>query len=207
MTLAGELLIGSCSWKYPCWFGLVYSQPHGINYLKEYSRRYRTVEIDQWFWSLFDNSTIVLPESETVCEYASSGWRYAVEIRNPDYLTETYFAVLRENAASHAFCEGYFLPAAAETYRRFGSLLWGPVLFRLQARDRTAMDRASGKQWNRIVEPRDETIADLAAAVVDAITVGRRTIVSVNNHFEGSAPLTIDKFRTEVARITGSGGR
>ena len=28
--------VGTCSWKYPSWKGLVYSQPKGINYLAEY---------------------------------------------------------------------------------------------------------------------------------------------------------------------------
>ncbi|MBC8235230.1 DUF72 domain-containing protein [bacterium] len=47
-----ELRIGTCSWKFPSWHKLVYSEPKGINYLEEYSRHYNTVEIDQWFWSL-----------------------------------------------------------------------------------------------------------------------------------------------------------
>ncbi|PLX23103.1 MAG: DUF72 domain-containing protein, partial [Ignavibacteria bacterium] len=44
-----RLRIGTCSWKYPSWKGIVYSAPKGINYLEEYARVYDTVEIDQWF--------------------------------------------------------------------------------------------------------------------------------------------------------------
>ena len=39
------LRIGTCSWKYPSWKGLVYSRATGIDYLAEYATRYDTVEI------------------------------------------------------------------------------------------------------------------------------------------------------------------
>jgi len=60
------LRIGTCSWKYESWQGVVYSQKKGINYLQEYSRYFSTVEIDQWFWSLFKENTVVLPKPEVV---------------------------------------------------------------------------------------------------------------------------------------------
>ncbi len=44
-----QLRIGTCSWKYDSWRGLVYSNEPKINYLKEYSKHFNTVEIDQWF--------------------------------------------------------------------------------------------------------------------------------------------------------------
>jgi uncharacterized protein YecE (DUF72 family) len=44
-----KLRIGTCSWKYPSWVGLVYSAERGIDYLAEYARKYDTVEVDQWF--------------------------------------------------------------------------------------------------------------------------------------------------------------
>jgi uncharacterized protein YecE (DUF72 family) len=41
--------IGTCSWKYDSWKGIVYSESKSKNYLKEYSQKFNTVEIDQWF--------------------------------------------------------------------------------------------------------------------------------------------------------------
>lgn len=52
----GDLHIGTCSWKYASWRGLVYSDAPHPNYLAEYARHYDTVEVDQWFWSLFGNN-------------------------------------------------------------------------------------------------------------------------------------------------------
>ena len=67
-----KLHIGTCSWKYDSWRGLIYPQDKQINYLQEYSRHYRTVEVDQWFWSLFGEDTAVMPKAEVVRDYAES---------------------------------------------------------------------------------------------------------------------------------------
>src|SRR3989304_9592284 len=64
-----KLRIGTCSWKYDSWKGIVYSENENINYLQEYSQHYNTVEIDQWFWSLFSSTKIILPQKSLVLEY------------------------------------------------------------------------------------------------------------------------------------------
>jgi len=76
--------IGTCSWKYPSWEGLVYSSREPANYLEEYARRYDTVEVDQWFWSLGANGA-ALPRRETVIEYDQAtppGFRFTVKCPN-----------------------------------------------------------------------------------------------------------------------------
>ena len=50
--MINELHIGTCSWKYDSWHGLVYSDAASANYLQEYAQKYDCVEVDQWFWSL-----------------------------------------------------------------------------------------------------------------------------------------------------------
>ena len=53
-----KIRIGTCSWKYDSWRGLVYRDQAKKNYLQEYSELYDTVEIDQWFWSLFGTGKV-----------------------------------------------------------------------------------------------------------------------------------------------------
>ena len=60
------LRLGTCSWKYDSWKGIVYSEVNPENYLEEYSKKFDTVEIDQWFWSLFPPAKIVLPQKKVV---------------------------------------------------------------------------------------------------------------------------------------------
>jgi len=64
--------IGTCSWQYDSWQGLIYPEEKPFNYLHEYSRYYKTVEIDQWFWSLFSDDKVVLPKPSVVQEYIGS---------------------------------------------------------------------------------------------------------------------------------------
>ena len=83
---------GTCSWKYDSWVGLVYSDSTNKNYLLEYSRKYNTVEIDQWFWSLFPPAKIVLPNSTIVREYKSSVQEdFLFTVKAPNSLTLTHF--------------------------------------------------------------------------------------------------------------------
>ena len=75
--------IGTCSWKYPSWEGLVYSKPKGINYLSEYALIYNSVEIDQWFYRM--------PEATTVSEYVhSTPEDFTFAIKAPNQITLTH---------------------------------------------------------------------------------------------------------------------
>ena len=88
-----KLHIGTCSWKYDSWRGLIYPQEKKINYLQEYSRHYRTVEVDQWFWSLFGEDTAVLPKTAVVSEYGSSvpdDFVFCAKVPNSITLTHHY---------------------------------------------------------------------------------------------------------------------
>ena len=85
--------IGTCSWKFPSWYKLVYSAPNDINYLEEYASHYNTVEIDQWFWSLFGEEAVKLPRREDVEEYRRSvpaDFRFTVKVPNSITLTHYY---------------------------------------------------------------------------------------------------------------------
>ena len=87
------LRIGTCSWKYESWQGIVYSQEHGGKYLEEYAEHFPTVEVDQWFWSLFAGNKVVLPKAAVVREYAASvpeGFLFGIKVPNSLTLTHHY---------------------------------------------------------------------------------------------------------------------
>ena len=88
----GALRLGTCSWKYPSWRGLVYSDAPHPNYLQEYAQHYDTVEVDQCFWSLYAPDKVLLPQPKTVAEYAAAvpdTFRFGVKL--PNALTLTHF--------------------------------------------------------------------------------------------------------------------
>ena len=73
-SLLPYLRIGTCSWKYDSWKGLLYDEGKTYrpgDYLPDYARHQGTVEIDQWFWSLFPTG-VRLPDQENVRQYADS---------------------------------------------------------------------------------------------------------------------------------------
>jgi len=85
------LKFGTCSWKYDSWRGIIYSGSPEINYLKEYSEHFNTVEVDQWFWSLFDGA-VALPRKEDVQAYKQSvPDDFMFTIKMPNSLTLTHY--------------------------------------------------------------------------------------------------------------------
>jgi uncharacterized protein YecE (DUF72 family) len=285
-----NLRIGTCSWKYPSWHKLVYSKSLGINYLEEYARKYSTVEIDQWFWSLFPNGKIKLPEWGEVEEYANSitadfkftvkipnsitlthyyskdkekpairntlflsrevlkqfiallgpihnnlgplifqfeylnkqkmesqehfqqqlkdfifglqrSKEFAMEVRNPNYLNEGYFDFLLTNNILPVFLQGYWMPNLWEIIERYQSQIsnFKTIIIRLHGQDREGIEKESEKSWNKIIHPRDEELKMIAEKISYLVNQGKIVYVNVNNHFEGSAPLTIEKLKSFLA--------
>jgi len=109
-----ELKIGTSSWKYDSWRGKVYSDDPAINYLHEYSRKFNTVEIDQWFWSLFDR--VALPDKKVVEEYKNSiPEKFKCTIKVPNSLTLTHYS--RKNKAEPLKTNPHFL--SVDLYEEF----------------------------------------------------------------------------------------
>ncbi len=277
-----KIRIGTCSWKYESWKNLVYSSVGDVNYLKEYSQKYNTVEIDQWFWSLFGEKKISLPNPEVVEEYLNSvpkdfkfsikvpnsitlthfynknkneplkenphflsldllndflrlleplknnlgplmfqfeylnknkmpdqlefqdkfsafiqnapkGFDYAIEIRNPNYLNKSYFEFIKENKIFHVFLQGYFMPPIWETYGKFNQSIKKCSVIRLHGPDRKGIEILSGGNWNKIIEPKNEELSIISEMISDLLSKEIDIYLNINNHYEGSAPITIDR--------------
>ena len=286
-----HLRIGTCSWKYPSWKNLVYPATKDINFLREYATQYDTVEIDQWFWSLFGEDKINLPRPETVGEYfnsvpddfrftikapnsitlthfyrhitggklvsnpyflsvpllleflsqieplypylgiimlqfeylnkqkmanldefldrvgsfltqAPAGIRFALEPRNPQYFTKRYFNFLAERGLSHVFIQGYYMPEITGVYREFRDLISEPVIIRLHGYERDEIEKKTSKQYHTIVASKDDELPGVIKMVQDLRARRVDVYLNVNNHYEGSAPLTIEKIRGLIDELT-----
>jgi uncharacterized protein YecE (DUF72 family) len=118
-----------------------------------------------------------------------------VEIRNPSWLDGRYFSLLAEKRVSPVLLQGYFMPPVTETYRRFGGLLQDCSVVRLHGPDRGGIERVTGESWNRIVAPKDDELAAIVEMINDMRGRSMTVYLNVNNHYEGSAPLTIERIR------------
>lgn len=283
------LRIGTCSWKYDSWKGLVYSDNNSKNYLKEYSEKFNTVEVDQWFWSLFPSAKVVLPQKKVVEEYKKSvpddflftikvpnsitlthfyksskddelkpnpfflsnelfnqfldsinpllknvgclifQFEYlnkqkitslsefqmkfnefadklndkmppiGIEVRNPNYLNERYFKFLTELNIAPVFLEGYYMPSVTEVFSKFKKLIKARAVIRLHGPDRKGIERIANNNWNQIYINRDKVIESIVNIIKELQQYEVDLFVNVNNHFEGSAPLTIEKIKTKIS--------
>jgi len=108
---------------------------------------------------------------------------------------QRYFEFLAERGLSHVFLQGYYMTSIFETWRRFGRLVRDSVVVRLHGPDREGIERQTGESWDRIVAPKDEDLARLVDMMRDMRDRSLTIYLNINNHFEGSAPLTIERLR------------
>lgn len=272
-----QLNLGTCSWKYDSWKGLVYPEFGDFNYLEEYSKKYNSVEIDQWFWSLHPNNKITLPNPNVVESYNNStpdqfkftikvpnsitlthpyksneankhflsidlmegfldsidlikskvgmlmfqfeylnkqkigsqiefqqkleeffssinrNYNYGIEIRNPNFLNNEFFTFLNIHDISFVFLQGYYMPKIFETYNKFESNIVKSAVVRLHGFHREEIEIKTNKIWNEIVDPQDSDLKEIIQMIKLLLKKKVDVYLNVNNHFEGSAPLTIKK--------------
>ena len=275
---------GTCSWKYGSWQGIIYSEKAKENYLLEYARTYPTVEIDQWFWSLFGVDKVSLPLERVVIEYSKSvpddfkftikipnsvtlthfyrksktaplepnpyffsvdlfqqfietlqpmftkigvlmfqfeylnkqkmsslesfieqfdrfidrcpaEFTYALEIRNPNFLRQSYFNFLNDRKLGHVFLQGYFMPPISTIYTRYWKQIKDVSVIRLHGPDRSDIEEKSKGIWNRILEPKTDELSEITRIIRELKEKNLDVYVNVNNHYEGSAPLTIERIK------------
>ncbi|MCP5051148.1 MAG: DUF72 domain-containing protein [bacterium] len=286
---------GTCSWKYDSWEGIVYPSEGKYNFLEEYAKHHDSVEVDQWFWSLFGADKVKLPETKTVDDYLSVvprdfkfaikipnsislthfythgkpkgaplepnpyffsvelfhkflakieplkeqtgvlmfqfeylnrqkmgsqgeflqrfgefmqqcpyDYNYAVEIRNPNYLNEKYFRFLEQNGMSHVFVHGYYMPPVTDVYKKYSDFIQRLAVIRLMGKDRKGIEKISGNKWDKLVDPRDDELPGIVEMIKKLEEKKVMVFCNINNHYEGSAPLTIKKIQEMLEQMKAS---
>jgi uncharacterized protein YecE (DUF72 family) len=134
---------------------------------------------------------------EAFSQQLPAGYRYGVEVRNARYLNRSYFDFLARNGLSPVLLQGYWMPPITGIYEEWGDAIaqHEDVVIRLLGPDRKGIEKQTGKRWNRIVAPRDEELEAILEMVEDLLEQGVNVYLNINNHYEGSAPLTIDRIR------------
>ena len=119
--------------------------------------------------------------------------QYGVEIRNEEFLTPMYFAVLREHGVAHVFNSWTRMPPIGHQLDLPGAVSGPFILARALLRPGRTYDEAvdAFSPYDRIREPNPKLRGDLARLVERAVQMRIPAYVLVNNRAEGSAPLTI----------------
>jgi uncharacterized protein YecE (DUF72 family) len=119
--------------------------------------------------------------------------QYAVEVRNEEFLTPMYFAVLREHGVAHVFSSWTRMPPIGHQLDLPGSLTAPFIIARALLRPGRTYDEAvdAFAPYDRIREPNPKLRRDLVRLVEMARQTQLPAYLLVNNRTEGSAPLTI----------------
>lgn len=122
-----------------------------------------------------------------------AGFRYAVEVRNADYLDPAYFQCLREHGAAHVFNSWTEMPALTEQLAIDEAFSADFLVCRALLRPGRNYEQAVARfqPYDRVQDPYPEGRMALSQLVRRARAERRKTFVVVNNRFEGNSPATI----------------
>lgn len=140
----------------------------------------------------------------------------AVEVRDPEWLASAVMPRLAEvlRAAGATYCVGLHakMPPLAEQLKLL-RLLWpGPLVCRWNLHPvhgpygYEAAEKLYGP-YDRIHHPEPELHAELARAIVGITGRGQRAYVTISNHAEGCAPLTVRTLARQVAECGSAAGK
>jgi uncharacterized protein YecE (DUF72 family) len=122
-----------------------------------------------------------------------SGWRYAVEIRNVEFLAPVYFECLRAHNVSHVYNAWTRMPEIAEQMAIPESQTSETIVARaLLKRGRPYEDAVRAfSPYDRVQEVNETVRRGLRELIDVAIVDGRPAFIFVNNRLEGNSPGTI----------------
>ncbi|MCZ7612656.1 MAG: DUF72 domain-containing protein [Ignavibacteriaceae bacterium] len=73
------------------------------------------------------------------------------------------------------------------------------MVIRLHGTDRKGIEEIANNNWSQIYINRDKEILSIAEMIRDLQKNEIDLFVNVNNHFEGSAPITINKIKEQLS--------
>jgi len=90
------------------------------------------------------------------------------------------------------------MPPITEVYSRFKDHIKDLTVIRLHGPDRKGIEKIANDNWNQIYINRDKEIKSIVEMIKELQNKEVDLFVNVNNHFEGSAPLTIEKITSKI---------
>jgi uncharacterized protein YecE (DUF72 family) len=127
-------------------------------------------------------------------------FRYAVEIRNPEFLDSAYFACLRAHHVAHVFNAWTRMPELGVQMGLADAFTTDFTLVRALLRKGRAYEDAVAQfsPYDRIQDPNPAGRVALRSLIAHARRTRQPSFLFVNNRFEGNAPRTIEAIIEEA---------
>lgn len=128
----------------------------------------------------------------------------AVEVRNPEWLGTELVSLLRDTGARYCLGLHPKLPPLAEQLPLLRAMWPGPLVARwnLHRRHGPFGYEAAGRRYgefNALVDPDPDTREALARVIRGTAGAGQDALVTISNHAEGSAPLSVRALAQAIA--------
>jgi uncharacterized protein YecE (DUF72 family) len=121
------------------------------------------------------------------------GQRFAVEIRNKNWLVPQFVEALRSSGVALALIDQAWMPRPAQWFDKFDPITADFTYVRWLG-DRKRIEEQT-KTWDKVIVDRRDDLAEWVS-VLSALPKRRIQILAfANNHYAGHAPATLEKFR------------
>jgi len=121
------------------------------------------------------------------------GYRFALEIRNKQWLTAEFFDLLREHKVAYALIDQAWTPRVSDVFEKFDPITADFTYIRLLG-DRKGIEQTT-KIWDKVIVDRSKELMSWVNVCQRTVRRGVSTYVYVNNHYAGFAPATVEQFQ------------
>jgi uncharacterized protein YecE (DUF72 family) len=87
------------------------------------------------------------------------------------------------------------MPSIIEVYNKYKAYIKDLSVVRLHGEDRKGIEEISNGNWNKIYKNREAELKQIANLINELSSKKVEVYLNINNHFEGSAPLTINRIK------------
>ena len=118
--------------------------------------------------------------------------KFAIEIRNKNWLDARFADLLREYKVGLALTDTSFVPRPWEIKEKFDLITADFIYVRLLG-DRKGIEQLT-KTWDKVVVDRTDEIQDWVKFLRPIVRRGEKLFVYANNHYAGHGPATVQQF-------------
>lgn len=131
------------------------------------------------------------------------GVLYALEVRDPELLTERFFKCLHATGVRFCVASHARMPSPREQIERAQLMDAGPFIARWSLHSGFKYETAKAKYFpfNQIVDDDPDSRESLVQESIRTLDAGFPVYVVINNKAEGSAPLSVGKFAQRFVEI------
>lgn len=141
----------------------------------------------------FKSGDEFLARLELFLKKLPKGYKFALEIRNKQWLTVEFFDLLRKYEVAYALIDQAWMPRVSEIFEKSDPITADFTYIRLLG-DRKGIEQQT-KTWDKVIVDRSRELMSWVNVCQRTTRRGIPTYIYVNNHYAGFAPGTIEQFQ------------